>query len=222
MRVSVLMLLLLGCSEDDQGEKGSESSHYCCTLTEFCLVCGCTADETSIARSMDEAACRQLIDSEDYRCALGNETTALAECVDQPAGSSEPGASSLCVEWGNGCACGSERSNDDVPFAGTCNETAFGERGVCCQREEYCYCEPVLCGISAVNGLCVCGIGVYFDSLVASCDGTAGTCCTQDTGYCYCEDGCDARFANRIVASCNSMTAPATCSDYEVEVPSCE
>lgn len=223
MRVVVLLLMasLVGCSGEDK--KGSNTSHYCCTLKEFCVACGCNAAETNVADSKDEAACQQLLDSEDYRCALGDETTALAECVGQSAPSSErESEDSRCVEWGDGCSCGNARRDDDVPFVGTCDESAFDGRAICCQGDNYCRCEPVLCGISTMNGNCLCGVGAYIDSVVASCDGTAGTCCTQDTGYCYCEDGCENRFANRIVNTCNQTTSTATCSDDEVQVASCQ
>ena len=214
----LLLTLVVGCSDEDGKGSGSNASHYCCTLSEFCALCGCTTAETNVANSRDEAACQQLIDSEDYRCAQGDETSALARCV----GAADAPESSVCVESGDGCSCRDERRDTDVPFGGTCNESAFGGPGLCCQGTNYCNCEPVLCGISSIDGVCLCGVGVFLDSTVASCDGTAGTCCTQDTGYCYCEDGCQDRFANRIVSSCNQDTSAATCSDTEVQVPSCE
>lgn len=124
-------------------------------------------------------------------------------------------------DWG--CICRSEAREDDVPFEGTCAESGFGgERAICCQGEDYCRCELVQCGISAISGLCLCGVGAPLSTLVGSCDGTASTCCTQDTGYCYCEDGCESRFANRPVSSCNAATETASCATYETPVSSCE
>jgi hypothetical protein len=133
------------------------------------------------------------------------------------------GADGACAKLGDeGCICRTESREDDVKFQGTCSEGGVGDRGVCCRGDDYCRCEPVKCGISSIGGDCVCGVGVFLSSTVASCDGTAGTCCTQDTGYCYCEDGCENRFANRIVSSCNVSTSAATCGDGETPVSSCQ
>lgn len=137
----------------------------------------------------------------------------VSGCADQRA----------CAEYGEeGCICRMEPADSDVEFAGTCDESGVGERGVCCQGDDYCRCEPVRCGISAINGNCACGVGLFLSSIVGSCDGTASTCCTQNTGYCYCEDGCQDRFANRTVFSCNAATETATCRDGELRVASCQ
>jgi hypothetical protein len=47
-------------------------------------------------------------------------------------------------------------------------------------------------------------------------------CCTQDTGYCYCEDGCINRFGNHSVGSCDLATAPLRCITGSMEVDGCE
>ncbi len=238
MRDTILTLfvvvLLVGCSQGNAGEQAnpsenegasetSESSLFCCTLRESCIACGCNTAETQIVESGVESACKQLLDSSDYRCAVSDETTALAKCV---SGSSTPSSSedlNRCLKWGdNGCVCRDTRYDDDVPFPGVCDEASVGVRGLCCQGEGYCNCEAVLCGISASNGFCLCGVGVGFETLVASCDGAAGTCCTQDTGYCYCEDGCEQRFSSRIVTTCNQNTTAATCEENEIQVTSCQ
>ena len=137
----------------------------------------------------------------------------------------DAGGSGGCAEYYEGCICRLEPFSSEPPFAGTCSEAEVGDRAICCQGSDYCNCEPVLCGISNYDGNCLCGVGVAFDfsRFVASCDGTDTTCCTNDTGYCYCEDGCEARFGSRLVASCNESTAPLSCDpDYEVRVSSCE
>src|SRR5687768_8664563 len=90
------------------------------------------------------------------------------------------GADGACAKFGDeGCICRAKPREDDVEFPGTCSEKSVGERGLCCQGDDYCRCEPVKCGISSIGGDCVCGVGVFLSSTVASCDGTAGTCCTQ-------------------------------------------
>jgi hypothetical protein len=124
-------------------------------------------------------------------------------------------------DWG--CICRADPWEGETPFDGTCAVSGFGgERAICCQGDDYCRCELVRCGISAVTGLCLCGVGAILDSVVGSCDGTASTCCTQDTGYCYCEEGCQNRFANRPVGTCNAGTDTATCGTFETRVTSCE
>lgn len=131
--------------------------------------------------------------------------------------------SGRCAQWGdNGCICRTEPREGDVAFNGTCDQSGVGEPSVCCKSKDSCHCEAVQCGISSIGGECLCGIGVSFDNLVDSCTGTATTCCTQDTGYCYCEDGCENRFANRVVSSCDRTTSAATCSSGETEVSSCQ
>ncbi len=132
------------------------------------------------------------------------------------------GRSTCVVLNDDGCICGAEPREDDVDFQGMCDENGVGERGVCCKRGDRCKCEPVQCGISSIGGDCLCGAGLLLDSIVGSCEGTASTCCTQDTGYCYCEDGCMNRFANRLVGSCDMSTSAATCPDGEEQVSSCQ
>lgn len=136
--------------------------------------------------------------------------------------SSSESDTSACWTSGSSCVCGAERPTTAVDFNGTCNESGLGDRAICCQTDSSCYCMPVTCGISAVDGVCLCGVGTLNATLVASCDGTASTCCTQDTGYCYCEDGCQDRYANRVVDSCNLATTAATCDEGETQVSSCE
>jgi hypothetical protein len=117
------------------------------------------------------------------------------------------------------CSCGQERPMNAVSFKGTCNEGGVGARGLCCQGHDYCSCRPVTCGITG-DGSCTCGI-LGVDGL-ASCTGTASTCCTQNTNYCYCEEGCQSRFANHLVNSCDRTTSTVTCDDDETRVASCE
>jgi hypothetical protein len=126
-----------------------------------------------------------------------------------------------CWQSGDSCACGNERPSDAIAFAGTCDEKGFGERGICCKSEASCFCLPVSCGIAS-DGICECGLGTPGLYAVDTCEGTASTCCTQDTGYCYCEEGCQNRYANRVVSSCNQMTSAATCGDYGSQVTSCQ
>ena len=129
-----------------------------------------------------------------------------------------------CVVNGDGgCLCGVTPFPDDVPFERTCDESAFGGRPtVCCREDDVCACEPVQCG-SEADGTCICGVGIITERrIVASCDGTASTCCTQDTGYCYCEEGCERRFGSRVVLSCNQTTDTARCSTGQTQVASCE
>ncbi len=108
MRAIWVMVLLVGCAADGAGEDGSdgadgsdrtdgksEGSLFCCTLREFCLACGCSTAEVQIVESDVDAACKQLLDSNDYRCALSDETTALAKCVsDSPPAPSAASSSS--------------------------------------------------------------------------------------------------------------------------------
>src|SRR5512145_665452 len=103
-----------------------------------------------------------------------------------------------CWESADGCACGVERPSDATAFTGTCDENGVGDRGICCKSETSCFCLPVRCGMAS-DGVCECGLGTPGAYAVATCDGTASTCCTQDTGYCYCEEGCQNRYANRVV-----------------------
>ena len=149
---------------------------------------------------------------------VGLVSLSIAGCVGDPA------AGGTCaVDGTRGCVCRMEPDPGDVPFAGVCNEAAFsGERTFCCRGSTYCFCEPLRCGIAS-DGVCLCGISLFDErTIVASCDGTASTCCTQDTGYCYCEEGCERRFGNRLVASCNTPTDTARCSSTETRVTSCE
>ena len=98
----------------------------------------------------------------------------------------------------------------------------MGEHGLCCQGENDCRCQPVECGISSIHGDCVCGAGMYIDSFMGSCEGTASTCCTQNTGYCYCEDGCENRFESMVVSSCDRTTFTARCSAGQTQVSACQ
>lgn len=95
MRLLLVTLLLLGCSTDGGDdsrskttEEANEASLYCCTMQEYCRACGCTTAETQIFESKVESACEQLLDSAEYSCADGDETTALAKCV---TGANTPG-----------------------------------------------------------------------------------------------------------------------------------
>lgn len=233
-------VLLANCSASDDSETPTKTEHdeevsgasdpesiaaslFCCTLREYCLACGCNTAEAEIVESKVEAACKQLLDSSEYGCAAGDEMTALAQCVTSSPAPASNTDLTRCLEWGDdGCICREERYPDDVPFEGTCEESSVGESALCCRGEDYCHCEPVLCGISVGTERCICGVGVAFETLVTSCDDNGQTCCTQDTGYCYCEDGCEQRFGNRVVSSCNRDTDTATCYEEETPVRSCE
>ena len=132
-------------------------------------------------------------------------------------------ASEPCAQYGEvGCVCRDEPREGDVAFQGTCSAAGMGTRAICCRGSDYCKCMPVQCGISSISGNCLCGVDVFLESLVASCTGTAATCCTQDTGYCYCEDGCESRFANYLVDTCDLSTSTATCSSDELPVSNCQ
>ena len=128
-----------------------------------------------------------------------------------------------CWTGGDYCVCGGERPPDAADFPGACDANAFGARALCCKGKESCECAKVLCGVGT-DGSCVCGLVVSSSSyhIVDSCTGTASTCCTQDTGYCYCEEGCQNRFANHVVSDCDAHTTTATCYDDETQVTSCQ
>jgi len=132
--------------------------------------------------------------------------------------SSNSDSGSACWVLNDGCACGPDRPSNAVPFKGTCSQLGVGDTAICCRRDAHCHCYPVRCGIS-VGGDCACGVG--FPDQFDSCTGTASTCCTQDTGYCYCEEGCEKRFENRVVSSCDKTTQTVTC-DGDEKVSSCE
>ena len=129
-----------------------------------------------------------------------------------------------CWANGDGCVCGEERPDSAADFPGTCDENSVGDRGSCCQGSDDCYCSAIYCGIDRVDGLCLCGFPVSPEThiIVDSCTATASMCCTQDTGYCYCEDECINRFANRTVGSCDLTTSTVVCYEDEVQVASCE
>ncbi len=139
-------------------------------------------------------------------------------CSSSSSGSSSP----ACWSEGHWCICGADRPSSAPDFAGTCNASAVGERGICCKSAKRCSCAPVRCGIDSSDGFCMCGIDPYVSRFVGSCTATATTCCTQDTGYCYCEAGCEKRFANRVVSTCELTTPTAACDSGEVEVESCQ
>lgn len=154
------------------------------------------------------------------KCLLSIVATVLVFSQIQACSSSSEEKASCWVSF-SGCACRDKLSADEVAFTGTCDENGVGKRGICCQGDTSCYCLPVSCGVRVSDGICMCGIGSPGDYSVETCDGTASTCCTQDTGYCYCEEGCQNRFANRLVDSCNITTTTATC-EYGPQVTSCE
>lgn len=234
------LIVAVGCSTSGTDESSSqvagdatperetdkatiEASLFCCTLREYCLACGCNAAESQIVESKVEAACKQLLDSNEYACAAGDEMTALAQCASGAASPASDDDLTRCVKWhDDGCICREDRYESDVPFEGTCEASSVGEPSLCCSGDGYCHCEPVLCGFSVGSGTCICGVGVAFDFLVESCDDIAQTCCTQNTGYCYCEDGCEQNFGSYLVSSCNQNTPTASCYDDEVRMAGCE
>lgn len=148
----------------------------------------------------------------------------LSGCADDRGGSG-----GACFEDAEeGCICAENSLESEVRFEGTCSPAGVGQPAVCCEGTntyygDYCRCEPVRCGITS-DGLCLCGVGVWFNFIrsVDSCTGTAPTCCTQDTGYCYCEEGCERRFANRVVGDCDLTTNTAVCPSHEFDVGSCQ
>src|SRR5688500_822390 len=78
---------------------------------------------------------------------------------------SEPGGP-RCVEYYDGCICGAEPREDDVPFAGTCDQAGVGlERGICCRDDDSCRCEPVVCGFDVDDPTCLCGLGFSHDTV---------------------------------------------------------
>src|SRR5690606_17216231 len=118
------VLILFGCSTDgsrdsQHGGKSEteESSLYCCTMREYCLACDCTAAETRIFESEVETACKQLLDSAAYRCEAGDETTALAQCVNAPNTPSNPTAPASPCD-------GDETQGDDCQESGVDDNTA--------------------------------------------------------------------------------------------------
>jgi hypothetical protein len=132
---------------------------------------------------------------------------------DSDAGSGPGSKATPCWKSDNGCRCGTDRPVDAVEFSGTCSEGGVGKAGICCQYDDYCQCRTVECSIDSVDGICLCGLTPNSgDVVVESCTDRAKTCCTQDTGYCYCEDGCENRFANRVVPSCDRTTTTVSCS----------
>jgi hypothetical protein len=129
---------------------------------------------------------------------------------------------SMCWESDEGCECGPDRPATAVTFSGTCSATDLAEHAYCCKRDDTCVCDPVQCSVGT-DGVCLCGLSPRpGDIVVESCSDRAQTCCTQDTGYCYCEDGCEKRFANRVVATCDRATNTVDCGDYWARVDRCE
>jgi hypothetical protein len=119
------------------------------------------------------------------------------------------------------CACDDTRVYDGG--LAQCTEASVGGHGICCQGSGRCTCRPISCGISTATGDCTCGsLLPAFSGGRTSCTATASTCCTQDTHYCYCEDGCEARFGNRIVSSCDLTTDTVMCGSGETQVASCD
>lgn len=123
MRLLLVTLLLLGCSTDGgddtrskSTEEANEASLYCCTMREYCRACGCTTAETQIFESKVESACEQLLDSAEYSCADGDETTALAQCVSGPNTPNNPTPSA------NPCD-GDETRGDDCQESGVDSDT---------------------------------------------------------------------------------------------------
>lgn len=122
-RLLLVTLLLLGCSTDGgddtrskSTEEANEASLYCCTMQEYCRACGCTTAETQIFESKVESACEQLLDSAEYSCADGDETTALAQCV---SGSNTPNNPTPSA---NPCD-GDETQGDDCQESGVDSDT---------------------------------------------------------------------------------------------------
>lgn len=103
-----------------------------------------------------------------------------------------------------------------------CTPASVGEHAICCEGSGSCSCRPITCGIES-SGNCLCGsLLPAFTGGMTSCTGTATTCCTQDTGYCYCEDGCEMRFGNRIVSSCDITSDTIVCDSGDTQVSFCE
>lgn len=120
-----------------------------------------------------------------------------------------------------GCTCGDEAvQSSKPPYPSKCSRQAIGGHSICCKGKTFCKCEMARCGTSGGN--CMCGSGISLSTDVTSCTATASMCCTQDTGYCYCEDGCNKRFASAVVGTCDVSSAPLRCDTGLQEVESCE
>lgn len=138
----------------------------------------------------------------------------------QGCSSSSDSSESKCWATEEECICGEKPANA-MPFKGTCNDKAFSERAICCQGKTFCECYPIQCGISAIDGSCICGGLPLIDSRVGSCTGTASTCC-RTSNYCYCEEGCQNHFESYLVDTCDTFEAAITCGIGQTEVSSCE
>ena len=123
-----------------------------------------------------------------------------------------------------GCWCGEDAVASSHPkYSGTCSEAGVGGLAICCKSSTSCACHRVRCGPSSVDGTCVCGLGLGIESDQTTCAGTANDCCRTDTGYCYCENGCQNRFASySIGSSCEMTDAILECDFGEQAVDSCE
>lgn len=164
----------------------------------------------SLGWALALAACGGGVETPD------NDAAASADAYVPPSGGN-------CIVDGARCLCDADPREDDVPFGRRCDLSAFGAvPTVCCQRASSCYCEPVRCGITD-DGACLCGVGIFgLRTIVDSCQGMASTCCTYDTGYCICEDGCEEQFESREVLFCDTTTDTAVCPSDSTPVPSCE
>lgn len=130
-----------------------------------------------------------------------------------------------CETSGNGP--GGFGGNSDSGGSSQTGGTSSGE-GLCCKDNASgsCDCKPIQCGLSAVGGSCVCGRDMHISNELESCSDTAAMCCYTDTGYCYCEDGCDQRFGSYFNGtSCEPSDYSINCGGMYsglVEVDSCQ
>lgn len=159
-----------------------------------------------------------------HRAALGVVALMLA-C--SSSSSNSPSASPCrSLSSGDGCYCGDDAAQSTDPlFPSSCSRQGLGGHSICCKGAKYCQCRKAQCGRDSATS-CTCGVvDVELSSKSDSCTGTASMCCTDDTGYCYCEEGCDKRFGSRSIGTtCDLATAPLRCSaDFgETEVDACE
>jgi hypothetical protein len=159
---------------------------------------------------------------------------ACGSSSDSTSGSGPAGSTSQCraaeardgqAVVSSGCSCGDDAVASGRPSYPTrCTAAALSGNSICCKSATSCRCAPAQCGTS-ISGSCACGAFLPLYGAVNACTGTASMCCTQDTGYCYCEDGCDKRFSSHSVgSSCAPSNAPLRCSESagETEVQGCE
>jgi hypothetical protein len=107
---------------------------------------------------------------------------------------------------GGGCVCGTAADQAMPTYPTLCSNAAVGGNAICCKSATSCSCVPAQCGYTIGNSFCACGSGIFFSSKETTCTGKASMCCTQNTGYCYCE----------------APSAPLMCPPGATQVLTCE